>query len=79
MFLGYKFKESSIMKYIIAVNENYYPSVEEFDNEKEAKERYNDLVVKLYSRYKGVPKDLIENKTIYFCEVKDFAAVLREN
>ena len=65
------------MKYLVAINEDYYPAVYEFDNEEEAKNKYDELVEKLHLRYKGVPKDLIENKTIYFCEVKDFAEVKR--
>lgn len=67
------------MKYLVVVNENYYPSVYEFYNEDEAKEKYDSLVKALNLRYAGVSKSLIEDKAIYFCEIKDWMEVRREN
>lgn len=68
------------MKYIIAVNVDYYPAVYEFNEEDEAKQKYDELVQKMRQRYSvGVPSHLIENQTIYFCEVKTFEGVQREN
>jgi hypothetical protein len=54
------------MKYLIAINENYYPSVYEFDNEEEAKKKYDELVEEYITR-----PVTFENKTIYFCKIEE--------
>jgi hypothetical protein len=52
------------IKYLVAINEDYYPAVYEFDNEEEAKNKYDELVEEYTTR-----PVTFENKTIYFCKI----------
>ena len=63
-----------IVKYLVIVKEQYYPSVFEFDDKIKAQEEF-DSIIKSNLAYES----LIDDKKVYFCEIIDEVGLLNED
>lgn len=60
-----------IVKYLVIVKEQYYPSVFEFTDKDKAKEKFDSLIKCVLDN-----GDIVDDEKIYFCEIIDEIGLL---